>query len=74
MTARDRRTGLAATCLLAGLVALAVAVTVSAWGLLVVPFALVFGVCAWRRMTVAQTWGAWTGPDDVGSGPAGLSP
>lgn len=58
--------GVAASAILLALVTL--------WALCVLPFALIVGICAWRGMTLADTWerlSEETG-EDAGRGPAGL--
>lgn len=47
---------------------------VTLWVLCVLPFALIVGICAWRGMTLAQTWERLVDESDgdAGRGPAGL--
>jgi hypothetical protein len=60
------------TLLLALSVALAIAV--SAWFLVAVPFVLTAMFGAWLGLTIRQTWDAVQTSDDPGGGPAGMSP
>ncbi len=45
------------------------------WALVVVPLTVIVGICAWKGLTLRETWrGFDEGPDggDLGRGPAGL--
>ena len=62
-------------CLAVAVLALVLAVSVSWWALVVLPFALVVGVAAWNGIGVATTLHALgDSSNDPGSGPAGLTP
>lgn len=55
--------------------AVILAVLVTPWALVVVPFALVFGLASWRGVSPAKTLDALgDSSNDPGSGPAGLTP
>ena len=57
------------------LVAVVLAMTVSAWALVVVPFALVIGIASWRGVSVGRTLDVLgDSGNDPGSGPAGIMP
>jgi hypothetical protein len=70
-----RRYGMVIVSALTAVLALVAAVSVSGWALLVVPFALVVGVSAWKGLTLRQTGKAMSEAtsDDPGHGPAGMS-
>ncbi len=69
------RYGVLLASILSSVVAVAGAVLVTAWALLVLPFAFIIGVCAYSGLTLAQTWEAMDehSGDDAGRGPAGMS-
>lgn len=76
MSSRARpRFGLLFGSLAASVVAVAAALLLSAWALLVLPFALIIGVCAYEGLTLSQAWTALgeASGDDAGRGPAGMS-
>lgn len=55
--------------------AIAAALLLTAWVPLVLPFAFIIAVCAYKGFTLTQTWtemGEASG-DDAGRGPAGMS-
>jgi hypothetical protein len=56
--------------------AVVVAVAVTLWALLVLPLALIIGICALHGMTLAQTWERMCDElglgEDPGRGPAGV--
>ena len=68
------RYGLVLACLVAASLSGLGAVTVTFWALVVLPFAVIVGVCAWRGLTLAETWAGMTAgsDEDLGRGPAGL--
>ena len=56
-------------------VAVVVAMAVTAWALVVVPFALVLGVAAWNGIGARRVLDLLgDSSDDPGRGPAGLTP
>ncbi len=69
------RTGLVFGSLTAAVVAIAAALLLTAWALLVLPFAIIVAVCAYKGLTLTQTCTAMgeASGDDAGRGPAGLS-
>lgn len=65
---------LAVGCALLVVAALVAAVTVTAWALLVVPPALIFGIAAWRGVGPRKVLHVLGEQDDPGMGPSGLLP
>jgi hypothetical protein len=68
------RYGLLLASLAVAALTVGVAVAVTPWALWVLPIALIIGICAWKGMTLTQTWeriGDESG-EDPGRGPAGL--
>jgi len=64
-----------ALCAGVALAALALALLVTAWTLVVVPFAVVIGVASWNGIGVGKTLDAMgDSANDPGSGPAGIIP
>lgn len=75
MRARARpRYGLMLASLAVAALAVLTAFTISAWTLLVLPFAFIVGTCAFFGYAFLETWDAIgdASGDDVGRGPAGL--
>jgi hypothetical protein len=73
--ARQARYGLIVGAATTGALSLGGALVLSAWALLLLPFAIIVGACAWNGLTLAQTWRAMGEAfgDDAGQGPAGMS-
>lgn len=72
--ARRPRYGLVLASVAAALLAGLVGAAVTPWALWVLPFAVILGICAWRGLTLAQTWAGLdaSSDEDPGRGPAGL--
>ena len=70
----SRRYGLVLASLATAALAALVAATISLWALCVLPFTLIIGICAWRGLTLTETWNAMDdgSEQDLGRGPAGM--
>lgn len=72
---RARRTGPAAALAVLTVVAVVLAVALTPWWTVLVPFSLVGACAAWWGLTGEELLDALgPGGDDVGRGPAGLAP
>ena len=73
---RRPRYGLMAVCLVVAVLAGVVAISVSTWALVALPFAFIIGACALIGLSLGETWDALgeRSGDDVGRGPAGMGP